>query len=105
MADDSFRDFVLSQLEGLPNLRVKAMFGGSGLYQGDHFFGIVMDGRLYFKTNDESRGEYLKQNAKPFTYEKGKRIISMNYFEVSASVLEDRENLLIWARRAIQVTL
>jgi len=35
VADDSFKDFVLDQLGGLPGLRARRMFGGTGLYAGD----------------------------------------------------------------------
>ena len=52
MADDSFRDFVLDQLDGLPGLRCKAMFGGHGIYADEAFFAIVHDGRIYFKVDE-----------------------------------------------------
>ena len=44
MRDDSFKDFVMDQLAALPELRAKRMFGGYGLYGGEHFFGILMEG-------------------------------------------------------------
>ena len=103
MADDSFKEFVLDQLSGLPEMRVKAMFGGHGLYQGDRFFGILMDGRLYFKTDEQTRAAYLESGMRPFIYEKAKRTMTMRYYEVPPAVLEDREEFVTWARRAIQV--
>lgn len=102
MADDSFKDFVLDQLSGLSGLRAKAMFGGHGLYQEDRFFGILMDGRLYFKTDDESRKAYLERGMAPFVYEKARRTMAMRYYEVAAEVLENREELIAWASRAVQ---
>jgi DNA transformation protein len=48
-ADVSFKDFVLDQLQGVPDLECRSMFGGHGLYQEETFFGIVFKGRLYFK--------------------------------------------------------
>ncbi|MDE2117269.1 MAG: TfoX/Sxy family protein, partial [Betaproteobacteria bacterium] len=30
------------------------MFGGSGLYSGEQLFGIVYDGRLYFKAHPDT---------------------------------------------------
>lgn len=102
MADESFKEFVLDQLAALPELRAKAMFGGHGLYQADRFFGIIAAGRLYFKTDERSRSFYLERDMEPFRYEKAQRIISMTYFEVPADVLENRDDLAAWARRAIQ---
>ncbi len=98
-----FKDFVLDQLAGLESLRAKRMFGGHGLYQADRFFRILMENRVYFKTDSRSRADYLARGAEPFTYEKGRRIVSLNYYEVPSEVLEDRDAILIWARRAIQV--
>src|SRR5271170_5903973 len=51
MPDDSFKEFVLDQLGALPELRARAMFGAHGLYAGDKFFGILDEGRLFFKTD------------------------------------------------------
>jgi DNA transformation protein len=104
MRDESFKEFVLDQLGALPELRAKAMFGGYGLYQSARFFGILMDGRLYFKTDEQTRAAYLELGMAPFTYEKARRILSLKYFEVPPEVLEDRENLVAWALRAIQTT-
>ena len=102
VADESFKEFVLDQLAALPELRVKAMFGGHGVYQADRFFGIIAAGRLYFKTDERSRSFYLDRDMEPFSYEKARRIISMTYFEVPADVLERRDELVAWAQRAIQ---
>jgi len=102
MAGDSFKDFVLDQLSGLPELRSKAMFGGQGLYQADHFFGILMEGRLYFKTDDRTRAAYVERGMEPFIYEKARRTTTIHYFEVPPDVLEDREELAVWARRAVE---
>ncbi|MBI4658573.1 MAG: TfoX/Sxy family protein [Verrucomicrobia bacterium] len=102
MATDSFKDFVLDQLSGLPRLRAKAMFGGYGLYQGDRFFGILMDGRLYFRTDAQSRSAFVKLGMGPFVYEKARQIVAMNYYEVPPAVLENRDEIVAWATRSIQ---
>ena len=102
MADASFTTFVMDQLAVLPGLRLKAMFGGHGLYQRDRFFGIIMDGRLYFKVDSQSRAAYEGRGSEPFVYLKGKRVVSMDYYEVPAEILENRDALLVWAQRAIE---
>jgi hypothetical protein len=55
--NDSFRAYVLEQLSDVKGLLPRAMFGGVGLYAGDHFFGILAADSLYFKVDDS--------NAKP----------------------------------------
>lgn len=102
MADQSFETFVLDQLAGLPSLRAKAMFGGHGLYQGERFFGILMAGRLYFKTDQQTRSAYIKRGMSPFVYEKARQTTTIHYYEVPPEILEDREQLIAWAREAIR---
>jgi len=102
MSVDSFKEFVLDQLGALPELRSRAMFGGHGLYQADRFFGILMDGRLYFRTDERTRTAYLELGMRPFVYEKSRRTMTLKYFEVPADVLENRQELVAWANRALQ---
>jgi DNA transformation protein len=101
MADESFKEFVLDQLGGVPEVRVKAMFGGYGFYQRERFFGILLKGRLYLKTDVRSPPDFLPRGLAPFTYEKGKQITSLSYFEVPSEILESREKLLTWAHHAV----
>ncbi len=103
MADDSFKDFVLDQLSALPEVRAKPMFGAHGLYQGEHFFGILDEGRLFFKTDAESQADYAARGMEPFTYESKGRTLTMSYYEVPPDVLDNPPELVLWARRAIRV--
>jgi DNA transformation protein len=103
VAGDSFKDFVLDQLAALPELRARAMFGGHGLCSGDKFFGILFSGRLYFKVNDRTKAAYEARGMEPFTYEMPKRTITMSYYEVPADILENRNELLDWARESVAI--
>jgi len=103
MAEDSFKEFVLDQLAALPEVKARAMFGAHGLYQGEQFFAILDEGRLFFKTNETSQAEYLARGMKPFTYQaRGKRL-TMNYHEVPPEILENAPALVAWSRQAIRV--
>jgi DNA transformation protein len=101
--DDSFKEFVLDQLNALPDVQARAMFGAHGLYQGVHFFAILDDGRLFFKTDDASQTDYITRGMGPFTYESKGKVTTMSYHEVPPDVLENARELVEWARRAIQV--
>jgi len=102
MADESFKEFVLDQLSALPDVRARAMFGAHGLYQGEHFFAILDEGRLFFKTDPPSQADYVERGMGPFTYESKGRVLTMSYHEVPPDVLENAPELIEWARRAIQ---
>jgi DNA transformation protein len=103
MPDDSFKEFVLDQLGALPDVRARAMFGAHGLYSGERFFGILDEGRLFFKTDAQSQADYIAHGMGPFTYEMKRRVMTMSYHEVPPDVLENREELVAWAHRAIQI--
>src|SRR5512145_1834123 len=64
--EDSFRDFVRDQLRSLGDVSCRSMFGGYGLYLGADFFGIIYEGRLYFKTDETTRESYRNYGMGPF---------------------------------------
>lgn len=96
--EDSFRDLVLDQLGPLEGVACRSMFGGHGLYLGADFFGIVYDGRLYFKTDEATREKYTSRGMGPFA-PSGTQVLK-NYCEVPEEILEDGEELCSWAREA-----
>ncbi|WP_283745698.1 TfoX/Sxy family protein [Sideroxydans sp. CL21] len=98
MATDSFRDFVLEQLAALEGLRCKRMFGGHGLYADEVFFGILFDGRLYFKTHPDTLPDYLTVAASVFA--PSKKQVLKNYREVPVEILEDGMQLTSRTRKA-----
>jgi len=94
-------EYVVDQLACIGEVTHKRMFGGVGLYHDGLFFGLIASDMLYFKVDDENRSAYQSAGSKPFQpYDE---VSSMNYFEVPPDVLENREELVAWANRAIQV--
>ena len=75
------------------------MFGGYGIYASSRFFAILHEGRLYFKTDAESRVAYREQGMGSFRPTAKQTLI--NYYEVPPDVTEDAELLVRWAKRAI----
>ena len=96
-----FIHYVLDQLSGLPGVVSRPMFGGHGLYQGETFFGIVMDGRLYFKTDASTAGEYRQRGMEPFRA--SEKQVLKTYYEVPADVVDSRNELGACAERAVRV--
>jgi len=98
MKTDSFKDFILDQLRGLGELSARSMFSSWGLYSNGKFFGLVSGGRLYFKTNINTRGKYEQEGMKPFA--PNRKQVLKNYYEVPVGVIESPEELIEWAREA-----
>jgi len=99
MEKHSFKEFVLDQLRQFGPVDCRAMFGGYGLYCEGIFFGIIAKGRLYFKTNPATVSDYLERDMQPF--QPNSKQTLKNYFEVPVEILEDEEQLAVWARKAI----
>jgi DNA transformation protein len=101
----TFRTFVLQQVgRVLPHIRARSMFGGVGLYSGEHFFALVDDDTLYFKVDETNRAEFEARGMAPFR-PAGPAGEVMQYYEVPADVLEDPDALRLWAERAVAVAV
>ena len=99
--DDSFLTFVCDQLSELEALSPSEMFGGYGVYAGGVFFAIIYKGRLYFRTNEETRPRYLEAGMSSFQPKPHQGL--GNYLEVPVDVLEDGGELVAWALDAVRV--
>ena len=87
----------------------RRMFGGWGFYLGDLFFAIADEERLWLKVDDETREAFLAAGSEPFVYERaasptrsGRHEVSLSYYAAPDAALEAPEDMLPWARRAIE---
>ena len=98
---DEFLRSVLRSLEPLP-VTARRLFGGYGLYLEGAFFGVVSDGRLYFRTDERTRPDYLARGMEalqPRYRVRGPTTVDRN-FEVPPEIRREREALRAWALRA-----
>lgn len=100
---ESYVGYVMDQLTRLGRMRSKRMFGGVGLYADEMFFGLLFDNGLYFKVDDATRGAYVDRGMGPFLPFPDKPDYVMGYYEVPADIIEDAEELVEWARKALRV--
>lgn len=97
----SCQTFVIEQLGRVVRITSKRMFGGVGLYADDLFFALIDDDRLYFKTDDSNRPDFERAGMGPFRPYADER--TMAYHELPIEVLEDPDELRLWAGRAVEV--
>jgi DNA transformation protein len=100
---DDYRDFVLEQLAGAGRVTPRRMFGGVGLYLDGLFFALIDDDTLYFKTDDSNRPRFQRAGSQPFCPYPDRPDYQMGYWQVPAEVLEDADELKLWAREALAV--
>jgi len=94
-------ELLLESLRAVPELEIRRLFGGAGLYSDGIMFGILYDGRVYLKTDETTRAEFVARGSTAFVPRSGRTLTS--YYEVPAELLDDETELLLWARRAVDV--
>ena len=101
---DEFLDYVLDQFGGWDEVSARKMFGGAGLYCDGVMFGLIADDVAYLKVDGSNREDFVKAGSSAFNPfpEKAKSVV-MQYYEIPADVMEDRELLGKWAERALAV--
>lgn len=102
---DGYREFVIGQLAAAGRVASRRMFGGVGLYLDGLFFALIDDDTLYFKAGDANRARYQRAGSQPFCPYPDRPDHQMGYWQVPAEVLEDADELAIWAREALAVAL
>lgn len=99
--DTAFVTYVLEQLVPLGDVTARAMFGGHGIYLEGRTFALIAEDTLYLKVDDGSRAEFEQAGLKPFRYESSKGTATMSYYEPPSAAIDDREQLCVWARKAV----
>ena len=82
-------------------VHARAMFGGHGIYAGGVMFGLVDDGELFLKTDDETRPTFLAAGCRQWIYEGRGRRMQTAYYRPPDEAHESPEAMLPWAERGI----
>lgn len=104
--DQSFIDYiVLDLMQNIAGITYRKMFGGAGLYKDKKIFGMIVEDKVYFKFGQINKADFEKHKSKPFTYNhKEGKTVSMSYYEVPESILENQEDLKLWIEKAVQAS-
>jgi DNA transformation protein len=102
---DSYLGLIRDLLSWLPDLRTKRMFGGIGLYSGDHFFAIVMDNVLYLKADENNRQLFQDGGGEIFSYLRQGKPCALNYWSVPEDIFEEPDVLRTWVGTALEASL
>jgi len=92
---------LLDDLAALRELSARRMFGGVGFYCDGVFFGLLAEGALYFKVDEENVAAYRAAGMPAFQPYPGRPAQALGYHEVPLEVQERRERLLEWAAAAL----
>ena len=95
-----FRDAVVQHLNRVAPVTARGMFGGYGLYMEGIMFALIAYETVYFKVDEENRGDFEAWEMKPFTYDGKGKPITMSYYEIPPPIWEDLAALVEWVERA-----
>ena len=97
-----FQDFILDLLGPLDPMP-RRMFSGVGLFHGGVMFGLLVRDAMYLRVDDITRERFERAGSEPFSYRRGERQVSLSaYYVVPEGLLDQQDDLLQWARGAIE---
>lgn len=102
---NEFLDYLRELLADVPGLRMRAMFGGYGVYSDDLFFAVIDEDVIYMKADDENRETFIQAGGEAFTVTMKGKTGSMSYYSVPESALEDADEMMRWARLGMDAAL
>jgi DNA transformation protein and related proteins len=101
-ASKEFVSHVRELLSSAGDLSDGKFFGGHALKHRGRQFAMIMGNTLYLRVNDETRPEFVAKGSKPFSYlTKARRVEVRTDFAAPDELLESKEALLAWTRKAI----
>ena len=98
-----YQDFIVDLLAPLAP-QPRRMFSGVGLFHRSVMFGLLVREAFYLRVDERTRVKFEDAGSGPFTYDRAGRMVRLAaYYEVPEGLLDQPEQLLVWARDAIAV--
>lgn len=102
-ASEGFIELLKDSLRGLGPVSVRRMFGGAGVYADGVMFGLIAEDTFYLKADAATKGAFEAEGLSPFAYESHGRTVAMSYWRIPERLLDDPDEMLSWARAALDV--
>ncbi len=103
-SQNEFVAMLSDLLAPMGHITARRMFGGWGIYCDGTIFGLVADDVLFLKADDVCREVFEASQLDRF-YPHGPDGICMSYYEVPGDWLEDEDDILPYARIALDAGL
>ncbi|MBI1187277.1 MAG: competence protein TfoX [Alphaproteobacteria bacterium] len=89
-------------------ITIRRMFGGAGVYADGLMFGLIAGEVLHLKVDDALKAALAEAGSGPFIWEpqngprKGEKV-DMGYWRLPERALDDPDEAVRWARKALAV--
>jgi DNA transformation protein len=102
VASASFAEFLCEQLAPLGSIRLRRMFGKTGVFCDGLMLGMVQGDVLYFRVDDDTRKAFKEAEASPpLNYAKKGATIDLAFWRAPERLLDEPDELVSWARTAL----
>jgi DNA transformation protein and related proteins len=102
VASDGFAEFLREQLGPLGRIKMRRMFGKTGVFCDGLMLGMVTDNTLYFRVDDYNRATFKEaQSFPPLNYEKQGRAIDLSFWRAPERLFDEPDELVKWGRAAL----
>ena len=100
----SLKEMLSETLAPVGAISFKRMFGGAGVYADRQIFAIIIADVIYFKSDATTEARFKAEGSEPFSYEtkQGTRA-AMTYWRLPERLLDEPDEMVVWARRALGV--
>jgi len=89
-------------LHDLGPVTVRKMFGGAGLYRDGAIFCLIAEEEIFLKATGDFATELEAMGSSPFVYDGKDKPVAMSYWRLPESALDDPDEAVALARRALE---
>ena len=102
-ASPEFIAQIEEMLAPLGPIRIRRMFSGAGIFCDGVMLGLIMEDVLYLRTDEAGRAAFEAEGMGPFVYTARGRRVSVSHWQAPDRLLDEADELVEWARRALAV--
>ena len=96
------RDFLIDLFADFGPVTIRRMFSGFGISAGGVNFAMALRGGLYFRADEQTIPRFEAEGSTPFQYQtRAKTVTVVSYWQLPARLVDDPEELTVWARAAL----
>jgi len=103
--EKEFVSYVVDLMQSVGPVNAKGMFGGHGIFLDGLMFALVADSVLYLKADKEIIPQFEQKGLDAFSYARQGKEFRMSYYQAPEEVLEDAEEMNVWANKAYGAAL
>jgi DNA transformation protein and related proteins len=101
-------EFIRDLFAPFGPVAVRRMFGGAGIFREGLMFGLVFDGAIFLRVDQDSIPDFEREGSRPFVYTRAKSPgkvgrASLSYWRLPERLYDDPEELVVWAGRALAI--